>query len=75
MAQTVIDRFGTLDVLVNNADVIEVAPVTAMTVDDFATAHAVTFWGAPYPTSQLDSGIVRAATVVGRSAADRFHKY
>jgi NAD(P)-dependent dehydrogenase (short-subunit alcohol dehydrogenase family) len=49
MVRSVVDRFGRLDVVVNNAGVIEVAPVAAMTVEDFADAHAVMFWGALYP--------------------------
>lgn len=50
LVRSVSERFGRLDVLVNNADIIEVGPVTAMTVDDFATAHDVMFWGMLYPT-------------------------
>jgi NAD(P)-dependent dehydrogenase (short-subunit alcohol dehydrogenase family) len=50
LVRSVVDRFGRLDVLVNNAGIIEVAPVTAMTVEDFSTAHDVMFWGALYPT-------------------------
>ncbi len=50
LVRSVVERFGRLDVLVNNAGIIEVGPVTAMTVDDFATAHDVMFWGMLYPT-------------------------
>jgi NAD(P)-dependent dehydrogenase (short-subunit alcohol dehydrogenase family) len=50
MVRSVIDRFGGLDVLVNNAGIIEVAPLAAMTLDDFTDAHAVMFWGTLYPT-------------------------
>jgi NAD(P)-dependent dehydrogenase (short-subunit alcohol dehydrogenase family) len=46
----VIDRFGCLNVLVNNAGVIQVAPVAAMTADDFADAHDTMFWGMLHPT-------------------------
>jgi NAD(P)-dependent dehydrogenase (short-subunit alcohol dehydrogenase family) len=50
LVRSVVERFGRLDVLVNNAGIIEVGPVTAMTVEDFATAHDVMFWGTLYPT-------------------------
>jgi NAD(P)-dependent dehydrogenase (short-subunit alcohol dehydrogenase family) len=46
----VVDRFGRLDVLVTNAGVIEVGPLAAMSVDDFATALDVMFWGTLHPT-------------------------
>jgi NAD(P)-dependent dehydrogenase (short-subunit alcohol dehydrogenase family) len=50
MVRDVLDRFGRLDVLVNNAGIIEVAPLDAMTVEDFAAAQAVMFWGPLYVT-------------------------
>ncbi len=50
LLRSVIDRFGRLDVLVNNAGIIEVGPVDTMTVEDFATAHDVMFWGTLHPT-------------------------
>src|SRR5262249_19588566 len=41
---------GAIDVLVNNAGVIQVGPVATMTVDDFESAMASNFWGAVYTT-------------------------
>jgi NAD(P)-dependent dehydrogenase (short-subunit alcohol dehydrogenase family) len=41
----VIDRWGTVDVLINNAGVIQVGPVEHMEPADFAEAMAVHFWG------------------------------
>ena len=43
-------RFGPIDVLVNNAGVIEVGPQETMTLADYEEAMAVNFWGLVYPT-------------------------
>ncbi len=44
-----IERFGRVDVLVNNAGIISVGPVETMTVDDYKDAMATNFWGELYP--------------------------
>ena len=44
-----VERFGKIDVLVNNAGTILVGPAGAMTVDDFKQAMATNFWGELYP--------------------------
>lgn len=46
----VVERYGRLDVLINVAGVIQVGPVQHMTLDDFADAMAVHFWGPLYAT-------------------------
>jgi NAD(P)-dependent dehydrogenase (short-subunit alcohol dehydrogenase family) len=43
-----VDRFGRIDVLVNNAGIIGVGPLETMTLDDFRDAMATNFWGAVY---------------------------
>lgn len=48
--ESVIDRFGQIDVLVNNAGVIQVGPVESMKIEDFEDAMNTMFWGTVYPT-------------------------
>ena len=43
-------HFGRVDIVVNNAGIIQVDPMSTTTVEDFATALDVMFWGAFYPT-------------------------
>jgi NAD(P)-dependent dehydrogenase (short-subunit alcohol dehydrogenase family) len=57
----VIDRFGKIDVLINNAGIIEVGPVEHMTAEDFERAMRLHFW-APF---ELISQIVPEMRIWG----------
>lgn len=48
MMNVVRDHFGRVDVLVNNAGVIQVGPIEVMTVEDYETAMKTHFWGPLY---------------------------
>jgi NAD(P)-dependent dehydrogenase (short-subunit alcohol dehydrogenase family) len=50
LVKVVTRHFGGVDVLVNNAGVIQVGPVEVMTLEDFEQAMAVHFWGPLYTT-------------------------
>jgi NAD(P)-dependent dehydrogenase (short-subunit alcohol dehydrogenase family) len=45
LMQQIHDRFGPVDVLINNAGVIQVGPLEVMTREDFENAMRVHFWG------------------------------
>jgi NAD(P)-dependent dehydrogenase (short-subunit alcohol dehydrogenase family) len=45
-----VERFGRVDILINNAGIIQVGPVEAMTLLDIESAMATNFWGAVYCT-------------------------
>lgn len=47
------ERFGGIDILVNNASIIQVAPLEDLTHEDFEAAVDVNFWGTVHPTLML----------------------
>ncbi len=44
------ERFGRIDILINNAGIITVGPVRAQTLTDYQEAMDTMFWGVVYPT-------------------------
>ena len=53
MVDAVSRRYAHVDVLVNNAGVIEVGPAKSMALADYEEAMATNFWGMLYPTLAL----------------------
>jgi NAD(P)-dependent dehydrogenase (short-subunit alcohol dehydrogenase family) len=51
--ELVLERFGRVDVLVNNAGVLEVGPFETLDVEDFDDAMNTMFWGVLHPTLAL----------------------
>jgi NAD(P)-dependent dehydrogenase (short-subunit alcohol dehydrogenase family) len=50
LIEDVVHRFGAIDVLINNAGIIQVGPIDHMKLTDFEDAMAVHFWGPVYTT-------------------------
>jgi NAD(P)-dependent dehydrogenase (short-subunit alcohol dehydrogenase family) len=48
LVMAITDRWGPIDVLVNNAGVIQAAPMEEMTLDDFRESMDLHFWAAVY---------------------------
>jgi short-subunit dehydrogenase len=53
LIDAVSQRMGPIDVLINNAGIIEVGPAITMSVADYEEAMATNFWGMLYPTLAL----------------------
>ena len=70
----VLDRFGRIDVLINNAGIIQAGPLETMVVDDFADAMNIHFWAplytmlaaVPAMKARGEGRIVNIASVGGR---------
>jgi short-subunit dehydrogenase len=50
MFEQVRTRFGSLDVLINNAGVIQVGPIESQRLEDYEEAMRTMYWGVVYPT-------------------------
>jgi NAD(P)-dependent dehydrogenase (short-subunit alcohol dehydrogenase family) len=83
MVARVIDRYGRIDVLVNNAGVIEVGPLEVMKVSDFETAMNTHFWGPaytalavmPHMRRRRSGRIVNIASIGGRVSVPHLVPY
>jgi NAD(P)-dependent dehydrogenase (short-subunit alcohol dehydrogenase family) len=79
----VIDRFGKIDILINNAGIIEVGPLEHMTREDFERAMQLHFWAAYELISQIvpemrtwgGGRIVNVSSVGGKVAVPHLAPY
>jgi NAD(P)-dependent dehydrogenase (short-subunit alcohol dehydrogenase family) len=74
MVDEVTSRLGPVDMLINNAGVIEVGPAETMAVADYQEAMATNFWGVLYPILEVlpamrargDGRIVNITSIGGK---------
>jgi NAD(P)-dependent dehydrogenase (short-subunit alcohol dehydrogenase family) len=80
---TVLDQWRSVDVLINNAGVIQVGPLEHMTEEDFENAMATHFWGplhlileiAPVMRHRRFGRIVNIASIGGKIAVPHLAPY
>jgi NAD(P)-dependent dehydrogenase (short-subunit alcohol dehydrogenase family) len=83
LVEVVTRHFGRVDVLVNNAGVIQVGPLETMTLEDFERAMAVHFWGPLYTTlavlpqmrARREGRIVNVSSIGGKISVPHLVPY
>jgi NAD(P)-dependent dehydrogenase (short-subunit alcohol dehydrogenase family) len=83
LVEIVTRHFGGIDVLVNNAGVIQVGPLESMTLEDFEQAMAVHFWGPLYATlavlpqmrARRDGRILNISSIGGKISVPHLVPY
>lgn len=83
MVRAVYDHFGHIDVLINNAGVILVAPNEEMTISDYEEAMKTNYWAAVYTTlavmpkmrDRAEGRIVNIASIGGKISVPHLLPY
>jgi NAD(P)-dependent dehydrogenase (short-subunit alcohol dehydrogenase family) len=57
LVEAIVARFGRLDIVVNNAGIIQVGPVEAMALEDFHSTMDADYWGAVHTTLAVLPGM------------------